>query len=298
MSNYLKIGAESTYGNGSSTLTGCLFSTIKETQNRNVMTEKTTDAWVPRTVIGGALGISGTLEANLRPLQMQPLFTALFGSLTTGDTEDTLVLDAPQSMQFSVGDTVGGNTEIDYVGVGITSCELTFNTKEFVTTNFSWLAKTYEPGTYAAPTYTTEDPVTFYTASINIDGVPSYKIKSMNMTIDRHINEDAFVLGDYTMQYLGATDNTDITGSFTILETDTSEETKAIEGALTDDSLGDIALVIDCKNLAGVTTMEFNLPVTVYTQYDKNSSGGSEIEKTLDYQVAYSDALKITYPHA
>lgn len=296
MSNYLKIGLESSYGGGCVTPAGCLFKSISEDVDRGAMVEKTCDSWVPRTVVGGALGISGSVDMNLRPIQMKPLFTALMGACATGDTEDTITLDAPQSMQFSVGDNVGGSRQTDYVGVGIKSCELTFNSKEFVTTNFSWFAQKYTNGSYQAPTYTNEDPVTFYTASLKVNGVPSLKIKSMNMTIDRHPNEDAFVIGDFHSQYLGVTDNTEITGSMTIREVDTAEETAAIEGALTDNSLGELALVVDCKNLAGVTTMSIELPVTVYTRYGKNSEGKSEIEKTLDYQAAYSDSLKIIYP--
>lgn len=297
MSNYLKVGAESTYGDGCVAPTGCLFTSIKEDIDRGVMVEKTTDLWLPQTIIGGALGISGSLEMNLRPNQCKPLMTALLGDYTAGAEEDTLVFGEPSSVQFSVGESIGGvSKQVDYVGVGIKSAEFTFNAKEFVTVNFSWFAQKYTDGSYAVPTYVTEDPVTFYTAKLKIDGAQTYEIKSMNMTIDRHLNEDAFVIGDFRTQYLGVTDNSEITGSITLREANTTEVTKAINGATTTNGVGSIALEIECVDLSGTVVMTITLPVTIYTKYGKNSSGRAEVEKTLDFQVAHSDEMKITYP--
>jgi len=295
MSDYVKIGAESTYGGGAaSTTTGCIVTTVTEDVDRSVMVEETIDTSLPRAAIAGALKVNGTIECNLRPRQFLELLTAVMGTLTDNTTYNTLTLSEPGSVELQVGESISGTSfERDYVGVGISSVDMTFEAKEFVKATFNWIAQNYSDTTYAAPSsYTSENPVVFYNASVAIaGGSTTYNIKSLDMTIDRKLDEDQFTLGAFTLRRLAVTGNTEVSGTITFTEDEFAEFKRAIYGTTsgtsvpTTNDLGSASLVITCLDLAGDNALIITAPIAVYTTASKNSSGNADVEKTVDYQV-------------
>ena len=300
MSDYVKVGAESTYGGGAaSTTTGCIVTTVTEDIDRNVMVEETIDTSLPRAAIAGALKVSGTVECNLRPRQFIDFMTAVMGKSTDNTTYFTLTLDEPDSVELQVGESIGTTSfERDYIGVGISSVDMTFEAREFVKATFNWIAKNYSDTTYAAPvSYTSEDPVVFYNASVVIaGGSATYNIKSLDMTIDRKLDEDQFTLGAFVLRRLAVTGNTEVSGTITFTEDEFSEFKRAIYGSTTGTSvsstndLGEASLVITCLDLSGNNAMIITAPIAVYSSASKNSSGNADVEKTVDYQVITGEA--------
>lgn len=310
MSDYIKIGAEASYGAGvpeGAEMTGCIITSIKEDVDRSVMTETTTDTSLPRTAEAGGLMINGSIDMNLRPYQCATLLGALMGNVDESDSVCNLSFGDPTSIQLSVGEDIGGVTEqYDYVGVGIGSVELNFQAKEFVTASFDWTAKNYSKSAYDAPTYMSEPIAVFYRAMVKLNSIQNYKIKSLTMNIDRKLNDDTFVLGDFTQQSLSVTDNTEVTGTMTFAESEFDEFNRARcgtpdgSGVPETNALGEASLKIECTNTLGQPLFVIDAPIAIYSKASKNTSGRSEVEKTVDYQViagATDFSMRITkYP--
>lgn len=295
MSDYVKVGAESTYGGGAAAATtGCIVTTVTEDIDRSVMVEETIDTFLPRSAVAGALKVNGTIETNLRPRQCIDLLTAVMGASTDNTTYYSLTLSEPKSVELQVGESINGTSfERDYVGVGISSVDLTFEAKEFVKATFNWIAQNYSDTTYSAPvSYTSENPIVFYNASVVIaGGAATYNIKSLDMTIDRKLDEDQFTLGTFQLRRLVVTGNTEISGTITFTEDEFDEFKRAIYGTTsgisvpTTNDLGQASLVITCLDLAGNNAMIITAPIAVYASASKNSSGNADVEKTVDYKV-------------
>lgn len=294
MSDYVKIGSESTYGGGATTTNGVLTTDINEDIDRGLMTEETNDTSLPRLAVAGALKVSGSIDASVRPIQMRPFFKALMGAeeLDTTEHTATYTFDEPESMQLSIGESIAGtSTQKDYVGVGIKSVNLKFDAREFVKATFNWLAKSYSDGTYAKPTFSDENPIVFYRACVKVNDTQTYNIKSMTMDIDRKLNEDNFVLGSFLQRRLATTGNTETSGSITFVEEDFDEYNRANYGSTGATSVpesndtGSISLVVECVDLAVNAAMTITSPIAIYSKSSKKSSGRSEVEKTVDYTV-------------
>ena len=292
MSDYIKVGAESTFGDGAASLTGAIVTSVTEDIDRGMMIEETIDTSLPRHAAAGALKVNGTIECNLRPYQFITLLEAVMGDSSDEGTYTRLTLAEPTSVELQVGESIGSTSyQREYVGVGISSIDMAFEAKEFVKTTFNWIGKNYSDAAYSAPSYTTEDPVVFYNAAITLAGGATYNIKSLDMTIDRKLDEDQYVLGSFTLRRLAITGNTEISGSITFTEDEFNEFKRAIYGSTgatavpATNDLGTAALVITCNDMSGDAAMVITAPIAVYSTASKNSSGKAEVEKTIDYQV-------------
>lgn len=257
--------------------------------DRGVMTEETTDSYVYSSAYGGALKIGGSIDSVWRPVSMTPLLTSLMGTPTLG----VYTLGEPVHSIFEVGEAVGASTKArQFAGVGVKSCEFTFEAKEFVKCKWDWLARDVKDGTYdTALTYPVEDPLVFWRASLTIDdggGAATLYSKNCSLTIDRALDEEQFVLGDYKRYRLVRTGVTDVSGTLGITEEQLDELDRAIYGSESgtampaDNAIGTGTLAITCLKVGGTAGAAFSLPVK-YTVTDFKHSGVGELEKSIDF---------------
>ena len=282
MVNYIKVGNESVFGTHVST-TGINVSDISVDVDRSLLVEENIDNYIASTAYGGPLKINGSFEGNIRPKQLELILKAFMGDATGPYT-----FGVPTSMSIDIGEELM-NQEMDCVGCGISKLSMTFAAKEFATFSCDWFAKNYSLTTFSAPTITAEDPAVFYNASLSIGGTPSTEIKEVTIEMDRKLDDDNFVLGDYTIHRLARTGVTSVTGTITFAETSFDEYRRAITGTTSgtavdaNNTVGSAALTITCTTMAGVTSLTLSLPVSVYGKGGKKISKVSEIEKVVDF---------------
>lgn len=291
MVNYIKVGVEGTFGTHATTA-GIKVASISEDIDRSVMIEETIDNYIADAGYGGPLKISGSIEGNIKPKQF-----ALFLQACLGDASSPYTLSVPKSLSIDVGEELaagGTGQETQYVGCGISKLSLKFVAKEFATFTADWFAKNFSIAAFSAPTIDAEDSAVFYNASVTFAGVPSTEIKEITLDIDRKLDDDNFVLNDYTLHRLARTGITDISGSITFSEIAWTEYLTAITGSSTgtaidaNNTLGDVVMTIVCTDMAGVTSMTISCPVTLYGKGGRKIDKVSEVEKTVDFVVVGS----------
>lgn len=299
MARYVEISdVETSYGAGGSGFAGIRVKSVSNPVDRGLLVEENIEGYIPTAAYGGALKLSGTIEGNLRPQQMENLFYSLFGT----DTAGTLSLSNPTSIGMRIGEnTVNGSTdiELEYVGVTVKTANITLTAKEFVTVRFDWFAKNYSSNAFdTGVTYTDEEPVVFYAASVRLGGTyVQDMMKSMTINIDRKVDEERFVIGDYTVQEIGINGMNEITGDITFTEHQYGEFRRAMFGA-TDGT------ALDCKNDVGslaatvyfhsrdpcaVPVMTLTMGTIVYGSTDTTINGQNEIEKKVNYRAVGSN---------
>jgi hypothetical protein len=317
MGKYVKISDsnESTFGNGSAMMaatsfTGIRMKSVSYPVDRGLLIEENIESPIPAAAYGGALKVSGSLEGNLRPKQMAVLFKSIFGvpgalagtdPITSG-TKYTL--GEPLSMQLKIGENTSAATtdlELGYVGVGIKTCNLNIAAKEIVTAKFDWFAKLYTAASvYTAPTtgdYITENPCVFYGATVSLGGgATSAKIRSMTINIDRKIDEERYVIGDYTVQELGINGMTEVSGDITFTEKEYSEFRRALFGATGSSTLTTANVIGKPTFLLMFTDAETPATKVMYIYFDAinfgttdtTMNGQNQIEKKVSYKATGS----------
>ena len=308
MTKYLKVGdtLETTYGTipGGITYAPVRARVISNPVDRGVMMEENIESNIPTAGYGGALKVGGSIEGNLRPLQMITLIHSVMGVKTATASPAAgfnFTLGSPSSFCMKVGEETGSGLNIEqiYRGCGVKSMNLNIPAKEFTVAKFDWLAKIYDPGTFSAPTegdYSVEQPIVFYNAEVSIAGSQSVRVKSITLDINRAVDEERFVVGDYTLQELGVNGMTSVGGTITFTEQEYAEFKRALYGVSagtaldTANALGSVALVITCTNIAASETdkMIITAPTTLYTTTDTTISGQSEVEKRINFVVVGS----------
>jgi hypothetical protein len=305
------------YGNTSTMMNAALFSPIRVKSvsypvDRGLLIEENIESPIPAFAFGGALKVSGTIEGNLRPKQMMPFWLSLFGpsvALVGTDPIATgwkFTLDAPSSMQLKIGENTSAATtdmELGYMGVGIKSANINVAAKEFVTARFDWFAKNYTAASpYSPPAsgdYVTEDPVVFYNATINIGGTTVTKIKSMTINIDRKVDEERFVIGDFTLNELGTNGMTEVSGDITFTEKDYQDFKYALFGAASgmaanpiplgcDNQIGGGSFLVMFTDIAAcgseVNKMYVKFTKINFATTDTTMTGQNEIEKKVTWK--------------
>lgn len=282
MVNYVKVGTESTFGTHVTTA-GITVSDVSLDIDRSLMIEENIDNYIAATAYGGALKVSGTIEGTVRPKQLE-----LFLKSFMGDATGPYTFGVPTSMSIDIGEELM-NQETQLVGCGISKLSLKFAAKEFATFTADFFAKNYSLTTFSEPTTAAEDPAIFYNASLSIGGTASTEIKEITLDMDRKLDDDNFVLNDYTLHRLARTGVTSVTGTITFTEMAFDEYKRAITGSTTgtavdaNNTVGSVALIITCTGMTGTTSLTISLPVSVYGKGGKKISKVSEIEKTVDF---------------
>ena len=307
------------YGNSSAMMDKALFSPIRVKSisypvDRGLLKEENIESSIPAAAYGGALKVSGTIEGNLRPKQMMPFWLSIFGpsmALTGSDPITTgwkFHLASPSSMQLKIGENTSAATtdmELGYMGVGIKTANLTIAAKDFVTARFDWFAKIYNAASPFSPPedseYSVEDPVVFYNATINIAGTTKLNVKQMTINIDRKVDEERYVIGDYTLNELGTNGMTDVSGDITFTEKDYVDFRSALFGAASagygvlgcSNQIGGGSFLVMFTNIAEcgseLNKMYIKFGAIKFGTTDTTMSGQNEIEKKVTW-TAVGDA--------
>lgn len=300
--SYLKSTLESgAYGSGGNApvaaTDGIKVQTFDYNVDRGAIKDDTTDSYFTSAAYGGALQVSGSIDSAWRPVSMAPLLTALMGTPAVG----VYTLGEPVPIVLQIGERVGTTDKArDYYGVGVKSCEFTFEAKEFVKAKWDWIASEPKDATYdTALTYPAEDPLVFWRASLDIGGTAIYS-KSVSLTIDRALDDGQFVLGNFKLYRLVRTGVTDVSGSLGITEEQIDEIDRAMYGTTTGTSmpatndLGTGTLTITCLKVAGGAGATFVLPVK-YTVVSNAADGVGEFDKKIEFIiVGASSGMTIT----
>lgn len=304
------------YGNSAAMMNVAYFAPIRVKSisypvDRGLLIEENIESPIPAYAFGGALKVSGTIEGNLRPKQMMPFWLSIFGpSVALGATDPItagwkFTLGAPSSMQLKIGENTSAATtdmELGYTGVGIKTANINIAAKEFVTAKFDWFARMYTAASpYSPPAstdYATEDPIVFYNATINIGGTTSTKIKSMTINIDRKVDEERFVIGDYTLNEIGTNGMTEVSGDITFTEKDYQDFKYALFGAASgmatqpqlgcDNQIGGGTFLVMFTDIAACGS-ETNKMYVKFTKInfgttDTTMTGQNEIEKKVTWK--------------
>lgn len=329
MTRFLKVGSlpeihmGGTYGTVAATAwlpVRC--KSISNPVDRGVMMEENIESWFPASGVGGALKVSGSLESNFRPIMMLPFLQAVLGSATTNiaatptiDTAITFVLGSPTPISLQMGEksTNASGIATQYQGVGIKSFALTMAAKDFAVCKIDWFSKIYKNLSYdacvagisaASPAYDNtmwgyekEEPVVFYNASITTPGGTSLKVKTMDITIDRKVDDDRFIVGDYTLQELGINGMTDIGGSMTMTEQEYNELLRTMYGDTVPTALntantvgmGPLSIVLTNRAAAEKNKMLIYIKTAIYTNVDTSITGQNEVEKKISWKAVGTD---------
>jgi hypothetical protein len=301
---YLYAGKESTSYAGGGTTTGIKVTSINENIDRGIFIEEDVSSYIGSSGYGGALKLSGDAEGSLRPLQMDCIIEALLGTKTPnldGDYEYTI--GYPGSVQIDIGESNATiSRETDYVGCIIKSGSFSFEPSEAAKFSFDWIASDYSQTTYASPTYTTEEPVMFWSASVSIDGTPSTMVKSLTLDINRNINEDAFVVGSFNYPRITLGGMTEITASIEFSQDEFNEIKTGMFGSSSSSSvpatndIGSMALIINCATPSGTDAIDISAPLTLYSNPSIGISGMDEATHSMEFKIVEttSSPFKIT----
>jgi len=314
MGRYLKasIGAETTYGEtmqDAGQFKPLRVKSISYPVDRGLLLEENIESYIPVAAYGGALKVSGSIEGNFRPTQMTQLIASCFGAssaLGAGDPIESGTkynLGMPTSMQLKIGEqtATGGSYEMElgYNGVGIKTMNLGVTAKEFVTAKFDWFAKVYTAASsYTAPVdsdYVDEDPAVFYNALIQFAGAATvYNVRGMSINIDRKVDEDRYVVGDYTIQELGINGLTDISGDITFTEKEYAMFRAALFGATGSTTLATTnpiyapEFLIKFTDQAEVDVAYIKFGAINFGSTDTTMNGQAVIEKKINFKATGS----------
>jgi hypothetical protein len=249
---------------------------------------------------GGALRLNGTLEGILRMPSMSPLLQGIFGAPTA-----TLysIVNYPKSLGMEiVDDTSGVDKCFKYIGVGINRAEFTFAAKDFVRTRWGYFAKdvTQTTATLSAPlTFPADKPGIFYGTLINFDSAMNH-IKTMNLAINRRLDDDYFVVGHSKIQDIAVIGVGDVGGSLTVGQKDWASFQDAVFdgvntsiGDTTGNALGESTFEIVCKDPDGGGICTIAADALCYLDATRNIVGRAGVDRTMNYKVI-GDTLTVT----
>ena len=311
LERYVKIVEESgAYGSGTGTLVGVYASGYTDTNDRQIMFEETTDSDVVTVGFGGGLKYSGTLNGVLRPKQIKPILTSIFGTATplSTPTRTEYTFATPSSTVMEFGEETGSsNTAMKYSGVGIDSFTLKAMSKEFITWTANWIAQSADKVSFAVPTggsdYVNETPLTWDHASVSIDGgiTTLSEASSFEMTIESNLRTDWFVLGSYELNGLSRSKTVDITGTLTFTEDEYDELVRGVFGSTgattvpTTNAVGSADINALLNTASDTSSVLIDLPVALYQSTEHGVSGRDEITKSISFKATGANNKWTTY---
>lgn len=292
MVRYVKIGKESSFGDGATT-SGVLCSASDFTIDRSVIRENRVDQFLPGTSNATAYKLSGKLSGTVRPGQLDALFYTLLGSKTTnsvtGDYEYTL--DYPGSMQIDVGESNDTfNNEVNYLGCIPNQCTMKFEPKDYVTFDCDVIGQQPSEGTYSMPTFISEEPTLTWGAAVSIASASNTEVKSMDMVINRNVDAENFVVGSPFLKRVALTDSTTVEFNVTFTEHEADEIKSVMYGDSAGTSVPDtndldsLAITIACVYPDGSDAFTISSPLSIAENVTKNMDGGAkEVENTIKF---------------
>lgn len=296
---YVAIGTEASYGVAPGVdLSGLKVTSVNESFDPGLIFEETCDSQTTNNAYGGAQKYTGTIEAYLRPAQMDPLFQCLFGAPTGG----VYTLAAtPKSMTMEIC-TDGNGTEnaVRYLGTCIRSMEMNLAAREAVTTRWNYFAKSSSKvAAQATVAYPDAEPALFWGATVTLRSGASTTIKSMTMNIERGLDQDDFVVGHSQLQGIVINAVPNISGAITLSQREWTEFQRALyadndtpsyaplttRGDTSSHEPGQTNMTLLFKDRAGTPICQVETDVAVYTDASRSMRGRAGIEKTVNYRV-------------
>lgn len=281
MTRYMKVGYETTYGTPATSLIGVRVRSVEPSIDQSPIYDETIEDYLPADAIAGPLSLSIRSEFAVRHDQITQILAALFGGTPptpTGTDPYTWAFTsfgAPKSLTVEIGDPQ--NTAWQFTGVGISSMEFTFEAREVVTASVDMIAKTYTEVTPTTPTYSTEQPFAFHEASLLVDGLPVAGCRSVTVSIDRSLADDAYVLDDRTLYALhGGIVN--VSGRIRLWEDELTEFRKAIGTT----GLGNVQLQV--KATRGNYSLTIDMPIAIYNTGSFSISGRDVVDREIEYR--------------
>lgn len=300
-SRYVALSIEGAFGAGGTPTAPLHITSVTDPVDRGAMLEETISYPLYAAAYGGALRLSGTLEGILRMPSMSQLFQGIFGAPTV---KVYSIVNYPKSLGMEIiDDTSGADKCFKYVGVGISRAELTFAAKDFVRTRWNWFAKdvTQTTATLSAPlSFPVDKPGIFYGAAINF-GAKMDHIKTMNLSINRRLDDDYFVVGHSKIQDIAVIGVCDMGGSFTVGQRDWPTFQDAVFGDpagtsigdTTNNTLGETTFEIVCQDPDGAGIATIAADALVYLDATRNIVGRAGVDRTMNYKVI-GDSLTVT----
>jgi len=301
-SRYVALGIEGSYGAGATPTAPLHITAVTDPVDRGAMLEETISYPLYAAAYGGALKLSGTLEGVLRMPSMGYLFQGIFGAPSASVYS---IVNFPKSLGMEViDDSSGVDKCFKYVGVGISRAEFTLASKDFVRTKWNFFAKdvTRTTPTLTAPlTFPEDKPGIFYGTAVNLDSTPINTIKTMNLSVDRKLDDDYFVVGHSKIQDLAVIGVCDMGGSMTVGQKDWDRFNTAVFGGSSATSIGDqtantlgqatFEIVCSDPDGGGICTMAADY--LCYLDASRNMQGRAGVDKTMNFKIV-GDTLTVT----
>lgn len=297
MSRYLKVGLESTFGTAATTLVGVRATEINHSVDHNIVYLESIDGWSPYDGVIGAHSVKFTFIAYAIKDQINPILNAALGKETdvsdgTTTTGYKYSYDYPKSLTCEYGDRHGNAYQL--LGVVPNQIKIDAKAKSVLTLEADCIAKSVSTTTFAEPTYSSDLPFVCFKTSVTFGGT-AVPVKEVSLTINRNIDQDAFVLDSTTLHGIYAGE-LNANGTITVLEDNTSEFLRALFGDPSASSLADVPakvdVVITAKTPDGSKGMTITMPSVLYPSGDTRIRGKSTAEKTINFR-ALSDELTI-----
>ncbi len=299
VTRYVKVGIESSYGAGASSLRGMRINRMPIHVDRGALKDPTIENYMPEQIAGGPLKISGSPEFSVRADEIGEILYAVIGKVSTtggGPYVHKFELSDPQSLEFEVGEN---NTAWSLRGVGIDSITLTFEAKEFVKCSIDYIARSIEETNFSAPSFGSHYPLVFHQVKVS-RGSLQLGLHKATLKVSRSLKDDMYVLDSYKLDSLMQDGEGELSGTLTCTERQLSEIRKAmfIDGSELpdDDELYEFELEIDARYGSGpnLRRLRVTAPVTLYTEASWELSGRDYIEREISYQVAGDLEIELT----
>lgn len=193
---------------------------VSDVVARNPIQEEAMDITAPASIVAGGYGLTGTIET---PLRKDPATQALFQSLMGTPTGSTYTLtQTPYELALRITDEQAADntgTTVYYLGVGMSSCEISLNVDEYAKCKWSWIGRrgitTDTPENDATTVFTAHPMLVFYNATLTLGGTP-VQAKGCTLTIDRKFDQDNRFIGSQFLQGLYMNGMTTLGGTLTL----------------------------------------------------------------------------------
>lgn len=285
---------------------------VSDVVARNPIQEEAMDITVPADIVAGAYGLTGTIES---PLRKDAATKALFQSLMGVPSGNSYTLtQTPYELALRITDEQandGTGTTVYYLGVGMSSVEISLNVDEYAKTKWSWIGRrgitTTTPVNDTETTFTAHPMLVFYNATLTLAGA-SVKAKGVTLTVDRKFDKDYRFIGTQFLQGLYMNGMTTLGGSLTlgagewemlqqVIAGNATAGTQALDatktefaGTLLNPTAGG-SLVLTLRTPNGATTqVTITAANTIITDMNRSVQNRNMWEKTVNFQCALPTA--------
>ena len=292
VNKYVKMGVETSYGAGATTLSPVRATEFSISVDHNVIYLEDFDTYNPYDAVYGVLNVSDNFTMYAIYDSILDILEAVFGTKTPVDTNADNITDyydftlsVPKSLEVEVGTT--DNVAYDMKGVLLTSIEASFDVKDVLKFTGNYVAKDITEVTHNPGTPTSSQPFIVWNTTISI-ATATVKAKEFSMTINRGINEDAYIIGS---RYRDSIEygKTEVSGSCTLEANELTEFKRAFFGSTTATTPQDTPTLADititAKTPDASKTMTITIPAAIYPKGTLNITAADPLGKSFDWRL-------------